>query len=180
MNHIFCTKESELHSEADCDGCCGIWYKEKHHSSIFLHGLPHPFISLLQWSKFHAPSFCFPSPPCPKLNILFYRFTTDTLAKPCCTNTVTHTHHALTFSQSSTVPSSLLYDGLGLAPTVTVCDCDLRLTCWGYMASPGYLHNAQGERWREPSENKREGWWGGEKGGEKRLDEKILLGTELD
>lgn len=70
-----------------------------------------------------------------------------------------HTHITHTRSHLVREPQSppLLRDGLGLALTVTVCDCNLRLTCWGYMASPGYLHNAQGERWRKPSENKRGG-----------------------
>lgn len=93
--------------------------------------------------------------PTPPLHLLSYRLATDTSAKPRCTNTHHHTHTHARIENHSPLP--LLHDGLGLAATVTVCDCDLRLTCWGYMASPGYLHNAQGERWRKPSENKRGG-----------------------
>lgn len=74
-----------------------------------------------------------------------------------------HTHTHRPSEERPRHPSPVANDGLGLAPPVTVCDCNLRLTCWGYMASSGYLHNAQGEReregerWRKPSENKRGG-----------------------
>ena len=77
--------------------------------------------------------------------------------KPAHAHTHTHTHLV---KEIQSPP--LLHDGLGLAPTVTACDCNLRLTWWGYMAFPGYLHNAQGERWRKPSEKKRGGWGGSE------------------
>lgn len=95
-----------------------------------------------------------------------------TVLQACCghlhSTAQTHTH--ISYPQAHLVTDSesppLLHDGLGLVLTVTVCDCDLRLTCWGYMASLGYLHNAQGERWGKPSENKRGGWgWGEDRRG---------------
>lgn len=77
---------------------------------------------------------------------MFYRLTTDTSAKSllqkltnthtskhACTHTCAQTIHTYLVREPQTPP--LLHDGLGLAPTVTVCDCDLHLTCWGYMVS---------------------------------------------
>lgn len=128
-NRIHSLRRSELTNQRAPYLHDGSGRGQKLHLVFLTSALSSPSPSLQQWSKF--PVSILPPPP-----HLTY----------CLTNTHTHTH---------TAPSPLLHDGLGLAPAVTVCDCNLRLTCWGYMASSGYLHNARGGG---VSENKGGGW----------------------